>query len=62
MNEWVSELMIEWVGEWMNEWVSELLIEWVGEWMTAHFFSLTEDGMLKIKSPIPEGVHKVLFW
>ena len=31
-------------------------------WNIPFFFSLTEDGMLKIKFPIPEGVHKVLFW
>ena len=43
MIQWVSELTIEWVSEWMSEWVSELTIEWVSEWTGAPQLTLVEE-------------------
>ena len=37
MNEWMNDLMDGWMNEWMNEWfngwVNEWMNEWTNEWM-----------------------------
>ena len=49
MIQWVSELTIEWVSEWMNEWVSELTTEWVSEWV--NWGTTTDSGGGSLPAP-----------